>query len=119
MKLKGKSSKNYNFYYYTFFLTEGHTQVHVLQRFSGGGLGAGDQARAAEEGAQAGACGTHKSVSSYLCTVTPKLLSQRAFLTVRHTSFVSGLQRPSAAEGLETKLGLQREGCRGSACGAN
>jgi hypothetical protein len=63
-------------------------------------------------GCRGSACGTHVSVSSCLCILILKLLSQRAFLTVRHTFVVSGVERFSAVKGRATWHGLQRERLR-------
>jgi len=54
-------------------------------------------------GCRGSACGAHVSVSSCICTPTPNTVSQRALLTVRHTCFVSGVERFSAVKGRATR----------------
>ena len=61
------------------------------------------------------ACGAHESVSSCICTPTPKLLSQRALLTVRRTCFVSGVERTSAVKGRTTRT-IPSTSCRILGC---
>ena len=99
--MKGKSSKNYNFYYSS--RVTNRSSAFQRRRARGGRPGPGCR----------GGSASGRLRRPQIGIIVPlQLLSHRAFLTVRHTSFVSGLQRPSAAEGLETKLGLQRERLR-------